>query len=304
MVKIVDFTSSFCCPTLPIMIGLRAFAHALKCSAARSKPYAQKVPHWVSMHSIQTRALTDTARPSSSTSNQDQSSAHPKGAQLANDSISIGDSNNRITKGRIAFPDGAVYTGELLNGEIHGFGVHVAANGSRYEGDYVHGLQHGLGKLTFPHGGTYTGQFENSKKHGRGTQVSPSGLVYEGDWVDDVRSGKGKLTFSNGDVYEGDFVRGAMHGNGVTTFRKGKYEGQYAHDKKHGTGKLTFANGDYYMGDFVQNKMHGFGKKVNSSGVYLGEMRDDQPNGVGQLVAPDGSIQEGLFQDGRFVKSL
>ena len=293
------------------MSALRIVAHSFKLSVARGGICAHRAPLRACkrsdfQHTI-SRALSDHFKPSSAPPDLEHSFHSQPQAGLANehnDDRGFGDSG-RVTKGRIVYPDGAVYTGDVLNGEKHGYGIYETPNGGSYEGDFQFNLQHGRGKLIFPNGGSYTGDFYKNVKHGRGVQVSPSGLVYDGEWVNHTRCGKGKLTFVNGDVYEGDFVDGLMHGCGVSTFKTGKYEGEFAFDQKHGKGKLTFSSdGEYYVGDFQHNKAHGFGKKVSKYGEYVGEMRDGKPNGLGRLVSPKGRIQEGLFQDGRFVKSV
>jgi hypothetical protein len=62
-----------------------------------------------------------------------------------------------------------------VDGEFHGKGQYIWANGDVYEGDFVNG------KIT-----------------GKGKKIWPNGEVYEGDWLNDNRTGKGKYTDANG----------------------------------------------------------------------------------------------------------
>jgi hypothetical protein len=56
-------------------------------------------------------------------------------------------------------PDGFVYTGEWLDGEIHGIGTATYANGDRYEGAFDKGKRQGKGKLTYAGGEVAEGEW-------------------------------------------------------------------------------------------------------------------------------------------------
>lgn len=50
-----------------------------------------------------------------------------------------------------------------------GFGKFAGFSGDAYEGGWLNGMRHGLGRATWP-----------------------DGRVYEGEWLEDVQSGRGK----------------------------------------------------------------------------------------------------------------
>jgi hypothetical protein len=125
-----------------------------------------------------------------------------------------------------------IYTGGVLNGQMHGKGKSTWSDGTVLEGDWVDG-----------------------KLNGNGKQTSPDGSVYEGGFVDGLSSGKGKMTYPSGGVYEGDYVEGMRTGTGkLTNAAGGVYEGGFVNGKFHGKGKITNADGSVFEGDFVDGK--------------------------------------------------
>ena len=98
-------------------------------------------------------------------------------------------SPDTLTQGKITFPTGSVYDGELKNGRMHG-----------------------QGKITYAKGGIYEGAFFEDKITGVGSFVYPNGDRYEGSFVDGQRHGDGNFWFGNGSEYEGNFANGEMSG--------------------------------------------------------------------------------------------
>ena len=67
--------------------------------------------------------------------------------------------NIRVTRGAVTFPNGAVYTGQWLNGKPDGHGKLVEPNGETYEGQFVDGYVQGFGKFNFADGAIYEGEW-------------------------------------------------------------------------------------------------------------------------------------------------
>jgi hypothetical protein len=80
---------------------------------------------------------------------------------------------------------------------MEGKGLYKSTNFT-YEGDFVHGQQHGEGVLQLPDG-VYTGAFDRGE-----------------------RQGHGKFEFKNKSVYVGEFANGMFHGVGVFTEPTGR----------------------------------------------------------------------------------
>ena len=136
--------------------------------------------------------------------------------------------DQRIKKGPFTLKNGAVYTGEWMNGMRDGYGSQVWPDSSKYEGDWRQDKANGRGKLIHADGDVYEGDWLNDKAHGYGTYSHANGALYEGDWFDDKQHGHGKESWPDG----------------------ARYEGSYQEGKKHGLGKLSFADNSYYDGQF------------------------------------------------------
>ncbi|EQC35550.1 hypothetical protein SDRG_06840 [Saprolegnia diclina VS20] len=134
------------------------------------------------------------------------------------------------------------------------------ANGDTFEGDVnAARLKHGPGKYIWTERvddevkeiAWYEGDYVDGKKHGLGKMQFPNGDVYHGQWANDIIDGQGTLMYKNGDIFSGTYIAGIKEGNGT-------YE--YAADKSQlvGTwvqntiieGKWLFKDGGYYTGHF------------------------------------------------------
>jgi len=62
-------------------------------------------------------------------------------------------------KEEVVFPDGAVYKGQIKNGERHGYGIQVWPDGAKYEGYWRDNMAHGRGKFYHIDGDVYDGNF-------------------------------------------------------------------------------------------------------------------------------------------------
>lgn len=127
-------------------------------------------------------------------------------------------------------------------------------DGTRYEGEFVDGLQHGSGRLTYPNKDYYEGEWRHGKPNGTGRYVSSDGYQYDGGWLDNDYSGHGQETYADGVVFKGHFEKG----------------------KKSGHGKLWKANGEFYEGEFKNDRFHGKGKCVWPGQVYDGDWYDSE----------------------------
>jgi len=86
-------------------------------------------------------------------------------------------------KGKITWPSGSSYTGDLVNWSFEGHGIYQVANGPSYEGDFVDGKFSGHGHLTYADGSYYDGAFLNGQLHGYGTLYKADGSVMkQGNW--------------------------------------------------------------------------------------------------------------------------
>ena len=54
-------------------------------------------------------------------------------------------------------PDGAVYDGAFVQGEMTGSGTYMYPNGESYEGEWLDGKRNGKGTMTYADGSVYEG---------------------------------------------------------------------------------------------------------------------------------------------------
>jgi hypothetical protein len=69
--------------------------------------------------------------------------------------------------------------------------VLVLSDNTRYTGDVVNGHMHGRGEIRYGNGDLYIGGVRNDMKHGRGILQYANGDIYEGEFLNDMRHGMG-----------------------------------------------------------------------------------------------------------------
>lgn len=90
------------------------------------------------------------------------------------------------------------------------------ADGCVYQGDWVDGLEEGIGQLSFPNGDKYKGGFKGGMKHGRGLFVFANGDQFRGSFFKNEKHGLGTYLWADGDRFEATFQHGKE--NGKCTF--------------------------------------------------------------------------------------
>jgi len=217
---------------------------------------------------------------------------------------------------------GAVYSGQWMNGTIHGQGRYTYF-GNEYEGGFENGLKSGQGVLSFNTGDVYQGAWANDLPNGHGSLMYSCGSRYDGDWVngkkqgqgefiwfngdkytggwkEDLYNGAGKLLLSSGVSYDGTWQQGKFHGKGILILPSGKtYSGEWVNGQKEGHGVLDNGNGERYEGNWKANKKHGMGTYItpDSWGVrYVGNWVMGKKEGQGTMVYMDNSKYEGQWK--------
>ena len=99
----------------------------------------------------------------------------------------------------INYPNGDIYKGDTDDDKKpHGNGKMTYADGSNYQGAWVHGMRQGLGKVLFPDGSFYKGDFNANMFHGQGVMFWADGAYYSGEWVENQQHGQGKEVYPGG----------------------------------------------------------------------------------------------------------
>eukprot|EP00913_Durusdinium_trenchii_P014786 g13868.t1 len=93
---------------------------------------------------------------------------------------------------RYEFESGAIYDGEWLEGNRHGVGKQIWPDGTEYLGQWRMGRAHGLGHIKHSDGDSYSGEWFNGRAHGLGIYRFQDGAAcYEGQFRCDHRDGLG-----------------------------------------------------------------------------------------------------------------
>ena len=143
------------------------------------------------------------------------------------------------------------YTGHVKDGRVHGVGVCVYTDGSRYQGDWRAGL-----------------------KDGRGTHSFASGDQFEGEWENGWMHGLGVYTWKIGDKYIGEVNFGRIHGFGTYTWRTNSKYAAETPPPPHTPAHLLHLIAHRaprgfprYVGQWKDGRMHGNGVKTDPHGV-------------------------------------
>lgn len=78
--------------------------------------------------------------------------------------------------------DGAIYTGDIVNGMADGHGTVVWPNGQKYIGDFKSNKPNGAGTYTWPNGEKYEGECKDNQLDGVGTLTHADGTKITGLW--------------------------------------------------------------------------------------------------------------------------
>ena len=184
-----------------------------------------------------------------------------------------------IVFGRIFFPNGDIYEGEMKNSVPEGKGKILFSNEESYEGDFKKGEMTGRGIFKYADKTEFNGSIENG-----------------------IFNGKGTMKWENGTQYTGNFVDSALCGNGtIINIQREKYEGNFDKNEFNGYGTYYFNNGEEYEGNFEYGIKRGNGiYRRNDKVIFEGIWNDDLPNGNG-IIKYGGNKLRGFWRNGIFV---
>ncbi|QED23698.1 MORN repeat-containing protein [Candidatus Deianiraea vastatrix] len=168
--------------------------------------------------------------------------------------------------------NGAIFCGcnPSLNTEFNKYGKILFPDGGCYIGEIKNGKMEGNGEYKWPNGESYKGNFKNGKMDEYGEYEFPNGEIYKGSWQDGEKN-YGEYEFPNGDVYWGQFKGNAMDGYGEYKWENGAvYKGYWKDDKKEGYGEYKWENGAVYKGYWKDDKKEGRGIYTEINGQQLG----------------------------------
>ena len=165
---------------------------------------------------------------------------------------------------------------------------------------------------------THFGWYQNGKANGQGFLISaPQALEnwkHAYDYIKDLTFHDIREGFYNtfavqdfkdyrGD-YEGTFKNGKPHGQGTYIYSDGaQYSGESRKGELHGQGTFTWPDGSKYVGEWKDGEEHGQGTYTQvGDHKYVGKWKDGKQHGQGTKTYNDGTIEEGEYDNNRFVK--
>ena len=148
--------------------------------------------------------------------------------------------NKKVSKyqKKTIYPDGSVYEGEMVAGDI----------------------REGKGKLIYNDEAYYIGEWKQNQISGYGELFYKSGtLAYKGQWLNDKFNGKGTV-FADPSQHQ-HALPSAFHFSNISNIDLlySSFEGVFAEDEREGPGTITFVNGEKYYGSFHGSLPHGKG---------------------------------------------
>lgn len=178
--------------------------------------------------------------------------------------------------------------GSFSNAVMHGKCRLEFPNGKMYSGDVIHGVIEGYGCMFLPKVGLYKGNFKNGKFWGKGTLIINEKELYEGHFRNGLYNGHGHMHHTDY-VYIGEFVDNQKCGYGVLdrTIIGEKYLGLFADNKRVGNGICISSNGNYFEGSFANDELTGRCIAIFPNNFYYeGEATLNGPNGNGKYFMP------------------
>jgi len=179
-------------------------------------------------------------------------------------------------KGPHRFATGAVYTGDWLGNQRHGYGRQTWQDGAIFEGEWQENRAEGKGRFVHQDADTYAGEWRNNQAHGIGVYYHQNLTIYKGRWRNDLQHGHGVEQWSEGATYEGEFRDG----------------------QKEGSGTYRWPDGSEYCGDWHCNSIGGAGCYTGEDGrLFSGGWRDSMIHGVGNYGWKDGRGYSGQYAE-------
>lgn len=216
------------------------------------------------------------------------------------------------------------YQGEHKDGRRHGFGMtNIMENDveESYEGFWEDDLPVGEGTKKFVDGDVFEGIFVGGFEHGMGkwsfnTSLGRTDVIgvwenglflgisleedqeYQGEIRYGVPHGEGLMTIGD-DTFEGEWRAGKMHGYGRVEMIEGTYEGHFREGNYSDDGIWKDANGTY-SGKFRNGLKHGHGREETSEGAYEGTFEEGFRSGYGTFTYTSGAVYQGSWLNNEY----
>jgi serine/threonine protein kinase len=174
---------------------------------------------------------------------------------------------------RIQYSDGAVYTGQLVDGRRDGLGVVELPSGERQAGEWKDDRLNGLAVLTLPDGRRYEGEWKMQVRDGLGVLYLGDGDSVAGEQGPNSVNGYAVWRDRDGRDRLGQWRDGKLEGLGAEITAGARYDGEFRNGVQHGKGVLVQADGTRYHGLFADGKREGYGVEARGDTVRSGQWK-------------------------------
>ena len=184
--------------------------------------------------------------------------------------------NGELKNGRIFYPNGEIYEGEIKESLYNGKGRIIYNDNSIFEGNFIKGEKDKEGKIIYDDKSYYEGDIYNDIPNGKGIFKWNNNIIYNGEFKNGMFDGNGLLkNNNNGSFYNGNFKNNLYNGKGIFHWGKSnnEYNGEYKNGKKNGKG-IYKKNNIIYEGYFNEGKPHGNGKIEDGKNTLKCEWRN------------------------------
>lgn len=112
--------------------------------------------------------------------------------------------------GEIRYPDGSVYSGEIIESLPNGKGVFYDYRGDVYAGSFIDGDKHGKFLVKTRNGDHISCEFDSDAQYSEGIIIFHNGDVYIGYIQELEPNGNGSMHKSDGTILRGRFMDGKL----------------------------------------------------------------------------------------------
>lgn len=192
---------------------------------------------------------------------------------------------------RVEFQNDSIFEGLVNDQGKPEYGIEYSKGKISYEGEFLNGLRHGVGKWYVDDSIVIEGQFFEGLPGGSNHKTSESSL------------GGFAIKYVNGrSTVEGYWINGKLNGKALTYTQDGLIvKGEVKNDQYIGQRRIKYPNGRVFIGTEEDNQIkEGLLIYEDPNNIYMGTFMNNKPDGYGVLTKKGKLEYTGEFKNGVF----